>query len=187
MSRSRRRRPLTGVRLPRFRLHGRSASLVVVGAVVLAFLLVQSNFNSTILSLSRIEAQQMAIRVLSTSLEHQLARETARSEMFHIQVNSGQAFIQPNTAAIERVAAQATLAIQSALKRLPEEPIYIPLGQALGSKLLAAYGPDVPVGLVPYGAVSIDFSEEFHQAGINQVLFVVYLDTDTQVHSIVTS
>ncbi len=187
MSRSRRRRPLTGVRLPRFRLHGRSVSLVVVGAVVLAFLLVQSNFNSTILSLSRIEAQQMAIRVLSTSLEHQLARETARSEMFHIQVNSGQAFIQPNTAAIERVAAQATLAIQSALKRLPEEPIYIPLGQALGSKLLAAYGPDVPVGLVPYGAVSIDFSEEFHQAGINQVLFVVYLDTDTQVHSIVTS
>ncbi len=43
----------------------------------------------------------------------------------------------------------------------------------------------IPVTLIPYGALTINSHESFQQAGINQTLLTVYLDTDTTVQVVV--
>lgn len=151
--------------------------------LVVTFVVVQINLNSTILALSKVEAEQMAVRVLSNAVQAKI--NVPSSQLFHLQLGSNQAVIQPNTSEIDKIAVEAAKSIQNGLKKLPVDPVYIPLGQALGSKLLAAYGPQIPVNLIPYGAVSVNFSEEFHQAGINQVIFIVYLDADTMVQIVI--
>ncbi|MDA8345297.1 MAG: sporulation protein YunB [Thermaerobacter sp.] len=153
--------------------------LLAIGSIVL----LELNLDQTVIALSKIEAQQLAIRVLSTALERDLGKDN--QNLFQVKVQGNQAFITPDVARINDETGKAALAIQAALKHLPNQPISIPLGQALGSKLLSAYGPMIPVTLIPYGALSIDFHESFQQAGINQTLLTVYLDTDTTVQIIV--
>jgi sporulation protein YunB len=107
------------------------------------------------------------------------------SKLFVVQRAGQNLFIQPNLPLVNRTAARAALAIEEALRTLPDDPVEIPLGQALGSKLLAAYGPMIPVTLIPYGALAIDFKERFEQAGINQTLLVIYMEADEMVQVVV--
>ncbi len=153
--------------------------LLAVGSVVL----LELNLDQTVLDLSKIEAQQLAVRVLSTALERDLGQDNAN--LFQVHVQGGIAFVQPDLPRINDEVGKAAVAIQSALHHLPRDPITIPLGQALGSKLFSSYGPMIPVTLIPYGALTINFHESFQQAGYNQTMLTVYLDTDTMVQIIV--
>ena len=154
-------------------------ALLAIGSIVL----LEMNLDTTVIDLARIETQQIATRVLSTALQRDLGAQNA--QLFKVDVKGSQAFITPDVGRINDEAGKAGLAIEAALKHLPSQPISIPLGQALGSKLLSAYGPMIPVTLIPYGALTINFHESFQQAGINQTLLTVYLDTDTTVQVVV--
>jgi sporulation protein YunB len=171
--------------LPRWEFPRASTGLLLafVGLILGGFLLVEVNLDQTIVDLSRVEARQLAIRVLSEEMYQVVGDEPTR--LFSIERSGGTLFIQPNLPVVNRTAAEAALAIEQALRRLPEDPVEIPLGQALGSKLLAAYGPMIPVTLIPYGALSIDFKERFEEAGINQTLLVIYLEADEMVQVVV--
>ncbi len=64
-----------------------------------------------------------------------------------------------------------TSLIDSILKKmddLRESYVTIPLGSFTGSPYLAGTGPDVPVRVIPYGSVDINFQSLFTQAGVNQ-------------------
>jgi sporulation protein YunB len=86
------------------------------------------------------------------------------------------AMLRPDTAAISRLAAQATLAIQQQLKSAGPERFGIPLGQALGSSIFAGLGPAIPVTVYPMGTVSTRVADRFEGAGINQTRHVIYLE-----------
>lgn len=166
------------------RLEAGPVLLAVLLALILGgFLLVEVNLDQTIVDLSRVEARQLAIRVLAQEMYRVIGEEPLR--LFIVQHLGQNLFIEPNLPVVNRTAAKASLAIEQALRRLPEDPVEIPLGQALGSKLLAAYGPMIPVTLIPYGALSIDFKERFEQAGINQTLLIIYLEADEMVQVVV--
>lgn len=150
---------------------------------VLTFVVVEANLDATVLDIGRIEAQQDALNTVQQAIESRFAYPA--ESYFKVTYHGSEALVQPNTPLINRTAAQVAMAIQRGLRTLAEDPIDIPLGQALGSKLLAAYGPTIPVTLVPYGAMTMNFRESFKQAGINQTLFVVYLDTDTTVQIVI--
>jgi len=153
------------------------------GLILAAFLLVEENFSRTIVDLSKVEAKQLAITAFSAEIERTIG--TDGKDIFDVATHGGQAFISVDTTTFDRESSVAALAIQKALRSLPDDTITIPLGQAFGSKLLAGYGPEVPVRLIPYGALAIDFKETMNQAGINQTLVTIDLDTDTQVQIIV--
>jgi len=159
------------------------AVLVFVALILVGFFLVELNLDQTIVDLSAVEARQLAIRVLSQEMYRVIGAEPRK--LFVVRREGGNLFIQPNLPVVNRTAARAALAIEQALRNLPEDPVKIPLGQALGSKLLAAYGPMIPVTLIPYGALAIDFKERFEEAGINQTLLVIYLEADEMVQVVV--
>lgn len=164
-----------------------TAAWTVGGLVLLAvgsMVLLELNLDQTVLALSKIEAQQLAIRVLSTALERDLGQDNQK--LFTVKVQGNEAFITPDISKINDEVGKAALVIQAALRHMPHQPISIPLGQALGSKLLSAYGPTIPVTLIPYGSLSINFHESFQQAGINQTMLTIYLDTDTTVQIVAT-
>ncbi len=46
-------------------------------------------------------------------------------------------------------------------------------------------GPDIRVRMTPVGSVSVDFTDEFHAAGINQTRHKIYLLLKTQVKIVV--
>ncbi|NLW07591.1 MAG: sporulation protein YunB, partial [Clostridia bacterium] len=58
---------------------------------------------------------------------------------------------------------------------------YLPLGQVLGLRLLAAYGPPVPLRFIPMGTVEVELGDTFEATGINQTRHRIYF----QIESIV--
>ena len=64
-----------------------------------------------------------------------------------------------------------TSLIESILEKmdlLRESYVRIPLGSFSGNPYFAGIGPDVPVRIVPYGSVDINFESLFTAAGVNQ-------------------
>lgn len=51
---------------------------------------------------------------------------------------------------------------------LRESYVTIPLGSFSGNPFFAGTGPDIPIRIVPYGSVDINFQSLFTSAGVNQ-------------------
>lgn len=95
---------------------------------------------------------------------------------------SGQVvFMQADTLTISRLQAQTRLAIEESLAALRGKTYYLPLGQVLGLRLLAAYGPPVPLRFIPMGTVEVELGDTFEATGINQTRHRIYF----QIESIV--
>ena len=93
--------------------------------------------------------------------------------------------MQPNNAEINRIAVTATLAIQKRLQDLAPVTVKVPLGQVFGSRILAGYGPNLPVRVIPIGLVESVINDVFDQAGINQTRHRIFIRVKAVVKMIV--
>lgn len=68
-----------------------------------------------------------------------------------------------------------------------EDPtvVEIPIGQALGSTLLANLGPKIPVNLELAGSVKTDVIREVENIGINGALVTIYIIVEAEVQIII--
>ncbi len=72
-----------------------------------------------------------------------------------------------------------TSLIESILEKmdlLQESYVKIPVGSFSGSPFFAGMGPDIPVRIVPYGSVDINFQSLFTSAGVNQTKHEINMD-----------
>jgi sporulation protein YunB len=86
--------------------------------------------------------------------------------------------MQPNIVRINQLVSDTTLYINNNLKELEKKEFSIPLGQVLGSQLLANYGPHINVKILPIGTVKTIVSDNFVEAGINQTRHRLYLNIE---------
>ncbi len=89
---------------------------------------------------------------------------------------------------MNKLAAEVALTVQQKMQKIGSEEnnnIRIPLGNILGSQLLAQYGPKVKVRVTTIGRVNVDFYTEFEQSGINQTRHKIYLQVNTQVKTVI--
>jgi len=80
-----------------------------------------------------------------------------------------------------RIVADTVRIVQGVLREKEELPERIPIGHALDSPLLSAFGPQVAVRFHPIGAVWANVGMRQHEAGINHVLVEVFLHVRTDV------
>jgi len=86
-----------------------------------------------------------------------------------------------NHGEINRIVSQVTLRIQQLLDRVTSDKIPLPLGQILGSDIVAALGPELPVTIIPVGAVETSPYASFQSAGINQTWHRIYLKVGAEI------
>ena len=93
--------------------------------------------------------------------------------------------IESNTVMMNKVASDVALRIQEELKQVKTTTSYIPIGTALGSPILAKYGPQLKVSIEPIGTVYVNFKTDFEDAGINQTRHRIYLEVNTKVKVVI--
>ncbi len=177
------RRRIFFLRIPRF-------FIVILCLAVLIFLLftiVEKNLKPTIVQIAEARASLVATETIHRILYEEVLANVNYNELIYVHKDSEQriTMMQANTVKISRIVSQANLEIQEALKNLKDETIQIPLGQTLGSQLLANRGPRISVKLSPVGTVNVNFIDEFQQAGINQVRHILYLNIETTIQIVV--
>ncbi|MBQ2695880.1 MAG: sporulation protein YunB [Clostridia bacterium] len=89
--------------------------------------------------------------------------------------------IESNMSRVNELKASAAISISEEIAAIDETELAIPMGTLTGSDILAGIGPKLPVTLMPYGSVIVDFKTDFTETGINQTLLSVTLTAKANV------
>lgn len=171
----------------RFRA-GRWLMLVILLSVAgAAFWIVESHLKPTLLAIAEAKATLIATETINNVINEKVSKEINTDKMINVRVDErGRVvLIQPNAMEFNRLAADTTIKVQDGLKAISAEKIYIPIGQVLGSQLMASWGPNIVVTIIPIGTVQVTVVDKFDQAGINQTRHLVYLTATTTVRIVV--
>lgn len=134
--------------------------------------------------LAQAETQNMAVEAMYEAVRAQVAEsDTEYRALFRVETNEqGQVtFLQPDTLAVNDLASRVAIAIQERLRKMGGRKVYIPLGRALGSRLLGGLGPRIGIAVHPVMLENVRIWDEFESAGINQTRHRIYLNVRLQV------
>lgn len=158
--------------------------LIVLLILIGSFIIFDQKVRPTVESIAEVKVNQVAIEAINSAVRNQLASENISYEDFIIwqKDNHGRiAFMQANTVKINQMQADMALKVQGSLKQIENEIILIPIGQAIGSYILAHMGPNINVKIMPIGTVNVRVDDVFEHAGINQTRHKIYLGFTTMV------
>lgn len=161
--------------------------LFIVITLFCLFRVVERNLSPAIMTMAEARAHIVATETIHRILYDKVLSNVSYNDLIYVHKDTEQriTMMQANTIKISRIVSQAHLEIKESLRTLDDEILYVPLGYALGSKVLSNYGPRIKVRIIPVGTVDVKFVDEFQQAGINQVRHILYLNIQTAVNIII--
>ncbi|KAB3531606.1 sporulation protein YunB [Alkaliphilus serpentinus] len=161
--------------------------LFVMGSSAL-FIYIDREIMPTVQAVGELKAQEVTTRAVNQAVSLVLEDGEVRYEdLISVKEDSegNVTLMQANTMAMNKVASNVALTIQEQLNQIKTTSDRIPLGNALGSQLLAQYGPKIKLTITPVGMVDVNFGTEFQQSGINQTRHRIFLIINTNIRVIV--
>lgn len=158
-----------------------------VFAIIRMFAYFEKSLRPTILSVTAARANIIATEAINNAVTEKVAQGIQYQDLIVLQKNTSGDIVlaQINTAVVNGLMAETTMRVQETLAALGGEKIYIPLGQVMGSYLLANLGPRIPITLLPVGYVNTSIDNTFEEAGINQVRHKIYFNIHADVQVVV--
>lgn len=159
------------------------ASLLLIVAVLQCLRYVELHLKPPILHLAQIRVKQIATESINKAITSQVANGGNAEELIDWKTdkNGKISGFMLNYTEHMRITSHAAEVIQSTLQQLNNRTEHIPLGQALGSPLIASFGPDIPIKIEPQGAVKVELNTRQQNAGINMILVEVFIHIVTEV------
>lgn len=157
--------------------------IFILSVLIGSFLYIDTSLRPTITVLAETKALELANRSINKSVAQMVEGKINYEDLMTVKLDSNGniSYIQANTIMMNEIASQIALEIQDELKKVKSTSSYIPIGTALGSPILAKYGPKLKISIEPIGTVSVDFKTEFESSGINQTRHTIYLQANTKV------
>jgi sporulation protein YunB len=152
-----------------------------------SFIFVEKNLRPPLMNLAKIRLKQMATQSINAAIADRIAQGTNFDKLVEWKTdNKGKvsAFML-NYAEHMKITSDTISRVQTLLDGLKTMPEHIPFGQAMGSTILASFGPNIPIRLVPAGAVKVDLNTRQQNAGINMILVEVYIRIVAEVTIII--
>lgn len=161
--------------------------LLVISIFIGSFIYIDNSLTPTIKVLAETKAEELANRSINKAVAEIIKDEINYSDLMNTKVdNEGKiTMIESNTVMMNKIASDVALRIQEELKQVKTTTSYIPIGTALGSPILAKYGPQLKVSIEPIGTVYVNFKTDFEDAGINQTRHRIYLEVATKVKVVI--
>ncbi|MDN5348346.1 MAG: hypothetical protein PWP65_1910 [Clostridia bacterium] len=160
------------------------AKLLVAGlCLLLCLLFLEWRLRTALETVAAAQARWAATEAIQKAVLEKICTQISYSDLIKPNEDTGRQvlFMQANVLQVSRMQAEAQLAIQAALEELKRRKSYLPLGVILGPKLLAAYGPSIPLTFIPIGAVDVAVADSFQAAGINQTRHRIYLQVSSNI------
>lgn len=164
--------------------------LWLVGLVVLvgwALITVEKAVIPTLVAVSETEVTRVANQALINTVNAHMTEFMAGKNLLLFETGpTGELlYVQVNTTDLNMIQSDALAVLQEAFRSLDGFKVYVPLGQALGSRIFAPRGPRIPITLYPYGSVTVDVRDSYDTTGINQTKFEVWLQVKCMVRVVI--
>lgn len=152
-----------------------------------SFIFIEKNVKPPLMKLAKVRIKQIATQSINSAITDRLSQGANYDKLIDWQRdnNGNVSSFVLNYAEHMRITADTVSTVQNQLLRLKSMPEHIPLGQAMGSAILASFGPDIPVKLVPVGSAQVTLNTRYENAGINMILVEVYIRIIAEVSVII--
>ncbi|MNJ50319.1 Sporulation protein YunB [compost metagenome] len=165
--------------------------LIVFIFVVTAFVLfgqyVERNMIGPIKHLAQIRVKQIATESINDAIAAQVANREQIDNLIDWKTDSSGKItgFMLNYSAHMQITSDTIQTVRSTIDEVSRLSEHIPLGQALGSPILASFGPSIPIRIEPKGDVKVDLNTRRQEAGINMILVEVFLRVRTELAVVV--
>ena len=161
--------------------------IIFIPLLVALYLFVDHNLERTLNEIAKSKAQLTGQEIITRAVNEKVALKTEYQDLVvvHKDGEGRIVLIQPNTVKINRIMAETLLHVEAGFAELEKQNFSIPLGQALGSRIFAGYGPGIKVRMLTGGQVSADFFDSFEEAWINQTRHLMSLRVSGRIKVVV--
>ncbi len=137
--------------------------------------------------LAKIRVKQIATESINDAITSQVANEQEVGNLIDWKTDDAGKIsgFMLNYSAHMRITSDTIQTVRTTLDEVSRLSEHIPLGQALGSPILASFGPGIPIKIEPKGDVKVDLNTRRQDAGINNILVEVYLRVRTELAVVV--
>jgi len=152
------------------------------------FLVIEETLLPTILAIAEAKAVQIAVDTVHSGIRDYLEeRHIGYEDLINVHKDrDGRAvLLQVDATRISAISADLAVVAENRMAALQDKDFAIPLGQIIGSQVLATYGPRIRVRLIPVGHVKVDLVDRFEEAGINQTRHRISLNLNTDVRIVI--
>lgn len=162
-------------------------TLVFLILLLQFFAYVENHMKPPIMHLAKIRMKQIGTDAINEAVASQVAQGKNADQLIDWKMDSSGKVsgFMLNYAEHMKITSDTFKVVQTTLQDKHMLSESIPLGQALGSPLIASFGPNVPIRIEPQGAVKVDLNTREKNAGINMVLVEVYVHVTVEVAVIV--
>ncbi len=172
----------------RFRVRRRSGPfsfwpLVLAAVFALSAWRFERSVEPVLMSIAETRASVLATDIINRVIGEAVVSSVRSDQLLTAEKNQAGdiVMLRVNTMEVNRVTAMAVAAVQEGVKSLSDEEIAIPLGQAVGFRVFAAWGPAIRVRVVPMAKATTEITDRFESAGINQVKHCMYLEAEVHL------
>lgn len=154
------------------------AFIVFILLIVYFSLIFETRIRPVIFTVAEAKANSIAIKVINDEVGKTLFQEDAEYSNLVSLKTDGEGRVTAltsNVVEINRLKSKLSVNIQESLSKIEVMKSAVPVGTLLSSGLLSGYGPAVPLRIVPMGYASINITDSFTQAGINQTRHEIQL------------
>lgn len=167
----------------------RSGCFLLVVFLVMIFALwhLEASLMPSLWAIAQLEASGIVTQVMAEKLRDSLAGSTSYRDLIYLEKDtSGRiVFMQANTEEVARIQSEGLLSIQQALNEIDGMRIRVPLGQVLGSGIIASIGPSIPMTVRAMGVASARVRDTFEARGINNVRHSLCIEAEADVRIVV--
>lgn len=151
--------------------------LTILSLTLLGFIFVERNLRPPLMHVATMRVKQIVTRAINESIANQVARHADAERLvdWKTSADGRVSGFMLNYAEHMRITASAIDTVQRTLHEIKHVPERIPVGQAIGSAVIASYGPRIPVRFEPVGAAKVELGTRQRDAGINMILVEVYI------------
>ncbi|MCJ8014347.1 sporulation protein YunB [Paenibacillus sp. KQZ6P-2] len=162
-------------------------SLVFLILLLQFFGFVENHMKPPIMHLAKIRMKQIGTDAINEAIASQVAQGKNAEQLIDWKMDSSGKVsgFMLNYAEHMKITSDTFKVVQTTLQNKHMLSESIPIGQALGSPLIASFGPNVPIRIEPQGAVKVDLKTREKDAGINMVLVEVYIHVTVEVAVII--
>ncbi|MFH5181749.1 sporulation protein YunB [Paenibacillus sp. TAB 01] len=161
--------------------------IILLLFMVQSFIYIEKNLTPPLTNLAKIRIKQIATQSINAAISDKIARNTNFDKLidWRTDTNGKITGFMLNYAEHMKITADTISTVQNQLTGLKDIREHIPLGQAMNSTILASFGPNIPIRLVPAGAVKVDLDTRTQNAGINMILVEVFIRITAEVTVII--
>ena len=132
-------RPVYSAYRPKWKLVSLLVAVLVLYVTIRAFIFIESSLRPTIIKVAEAQARILATEAINSAIDKHIAQESRYEHLIfiHKDFQGNVIMAEVNNMEVARIQTLTTMNVQNALRIMRQEKLRIPLGQALGSEILA--------------------------------------------------